>query len=128
MTAMPVEPKALIFVMLHDAEKEDFLDIVGGAGMNFVELFDGRIEEWEALRCEKEIKLRYIGAGEDVEHNKNESIIKNDSRTIPGICYIVNVSIRPDSVSFNFYVPEVMIVRVRNRDVVKSQQALFEVL
>lgn len=114
--------------ILRTAKSGDFLDIIGGAGMSWVELFEGRIEEWEELRKEKNIKLRYIGSGEDVDHNKNESIIENESRTIPGIGNIVNVSIRPDSVSFNFYVPEVMTVRVRNTDAVASQRALFEFL
>lgn len=114
--------------MLRDAKQCDFLDIVGGAGMNWIRLFEGRIPEWEALRKEKNIKLRYIGTGEDVRHNREESIIENESRIIPGIGNIVNVSIRPDSVSFNIYEPEIVTVRVRNESAVASQRALFEVL
>jgi hypothetical protein len=116
------------FQMLRDASTGDFLDIVGGAGMHFVRLFHGRIEEWEALRKEKKINLRYIGSGEDVAHNRTESIIENESRTIPGIGDIVNVAIRPDSVSFNIYEPEIVTVRVRNSAAVASQCALFETL
>jgi sugar-specific transcriptional regulator TrmB len=116
------------FQMLRDAKQNDFLDIVGGAGMNFVRLFEERIEEWESLRKEKKIKLRYIGSGEDVEHNRSRSIIENDSRAIPGIGDIVNVCIRPESVSFNIYEPEIVTIRVRSEAAVKSQQALFEVL
>ncbi len=114
--------------MLRDAKQNDFLDIVGGAGMNWVKLFEGRISEWEKLRKEKNIKLRYIGTKEDVRHNKEESIIENESRVIPGIGNIVNVSIRPDSVSFNIYEPEIVTVRVKNESAVASQRALFEVL
>ncbi len=116
------------FEMLHKAESGDFLDIVGGAGMNFVNLFAGRIEEWESLRKEKNIKLRYIGSGDDVKHNKTDSIIENESRVIEGIGNIVNVSIRPESVSFNIYEPEIVTVRVRSKEAVSSQRALFEVL
>lgn len=116
------------FDMLRSADKGDFMDIVGGAGMNFVKLFAGRIEEWEGLRKEKDIKLRYIGSGDDVEHNKTESVIKNESRSIEDIGDIVNVVIRPESVSFNIYEPEIVTVRVRNREAVQSQRALFEVL
>jgi len=114
--------------MLRDANHGDFLDIVGGAGMRWVKLFGKRIPEWEALRKEKCIKLRYIGAGEDVRHNREVSIIENESRAIHGIGDIVNVSIRPESVSFNFYEPEIMTVRVKNPAAVTSQRALFEVL
>jgi predicted transcriptional regulator len=116
------------FAMLEDAKKGDFLDIVGGAGMNWVKLFGDQIPEWEALRKEKNIKLRYIGAGEDVRHNREESVIENESRAIPGIGDIVNVSIRPESVSFNIYEPEILTVRVKNTAAVASQRALFEVL
>lgn len=114
--------------LLRDAEKGSFLDIVGGAGMNWVRLFEGRIEEWEAFRKERGVKLRYIGTEEDVQHNREVSVIENESRVIPGIGNIVNVAIRPDSVTFNIYEPEVVTVRVRNKEAVASQRALFEVL
>jgi hypothetical protein len=116
------------FRMLEEAEQGDFLDIVGGAGMRFVELFAGRVEEWEELRKEKQVTLRYIGSGEDVEHNRTKSPITNESRTIPHIGDIVNVCIRPGSVSFNIYEPEIVTVRVRSEAAVQSQRALFEVL
>lgn len=116
------------FAMIEAAQSGDFLDIVGGGGMNFVKLFHGRIEEWEALRKKKRVKLRYIGCGVDVVHNKTESVIENESRTIEGIGDIVNVCIRPESVSFNIYEPEIVTVRVRNKEAVLSQRALFEVL
>ena len=114
--------------ILRDAKEGSFLDIVGGGGNNWVQLFEGRVGEWEALRKAKNIKLRYIGSGEDVRHNREESIIENESRLIPGIGNIVNVSIRPESVSFNIYEPEVMTVRIKNEAAVASQRALFEVL
>ena len=114
--------------LLRDATVGDFLDIVGGGGNRWVELYEGRIEEWEALRKEKKIKLRYIGTEEDVRHNREESVIENESRVIPGIGDLVTVSIRPGSVSFNFYEPEAVIVRVKSEAAVMSQRALFEVL
>lgn len=116
------------FKLLEEAEKADFLDILGGAGMRWVELFGERIPEWETLRKEKNIKLRYIGSGEDVRHNRDESIIENESRVISGIGEIVNVSIRPNSVSFNIYEPEVMTIHLRNTAAAQSQRAAFEVL
>ncbi len=72
--------------------------------------------------------FRYIGSGEDVRYNKEKSPIEHDSRLIEGIGEVVNVAIRPESVSFNIYEPEVLTVRVRNAQAVASQRALFEVL
>jgi sugar-specific transcriptional regulator TrmB len=116
------------FRLLEEAQDGSSLDIVGGAGMRWVELMGERLPEWEAQRREKNIKLRYIGSGEDVRHNQEESIIENESRAIPGIGDIVNVAIRPDSVSFNIYEPEVLTIRVKNAGAIQSQSALFEVL
>lgn len=116
------------FAMLNEARNGEFLDIIGGAGMKFVELFGDRIPEWELLRKKKNIKLRYIGSGEDVRHNQEESVIENESRTIPGIGNIVNVSIRPNSVSFNIYEPEVVTIHLRNTAASESQRAAFEIL
>lgn len=116
------------FDLLHSAQNNDFLDIVGGAGMRWVNLFSNRIPEWEEIRRRKNIKLRYIGTGEDVQHNRKVSVIENESRAIPGIGEIVNVAIRPGSVTFNIYEPEVVAVRVRLKQAVDSQRALFEVL
>lgn len=116
------------FTILEEAEEGDFLDIIGGAGMRWVELFEGRVDEWEALRKRKQVLLRYIGTAEDVKHNREVSIIENQSRSIPNIGDIVNVNIRPSSVSFSIYDPEIMTVRVRSLPAVQSQRALFEVL
>ena len=116
------------FMLLRESKEGGFLDVVGGAGMNWVRLFEDRLEEWEGLRREKQIKLRYIGTENDVRHNWEESIIENESRIISDIGNMVNVAIRPDSVSFNIYEPEIMAVRVRNEAAVASQRALFEVL
>lgn len=113
---------------LEQAEQGSFLDIVGGAGMHWVNLFGERVHEWEEIRKERGVKLRYIGSGDDVRYNKEESIISHESRLIPHIGDVVSTTIRPDSVSFNIYEPEVMVVRVKNPEAVLSQRALFEVL
>jgi sugar-specific transcriptional regulator TrmB len=116
------------FEELSKAKDGDFLYIVEGAGMRWVELYGERVTEWEKIRKQKKIELKYIGSGDDVTYNKERSVIEHESRLIPGIGDIVNVTIRPQSVSFNFYVPEVMTVRVKNKDAVQGQLALFEVL
>lgn len=114
--------------LLRESKQGDFLDIVGGAGLKWVELFGDRVDEWEQLRSERGVVLRYIGSGEDVHYNREKSVIHHESRAIPGIGEIVNVVIRPESVSFNIYEPEIVVVRVRSIEAVASQRALFEVL
>lgn len=114
--------------LLRQSNDCDFLDIVGGSGMHWVRLVGERVSEWETLRKQKQIKLRYIGTEEDVRYNRTVSIIEHESRLLPNIGNVVNVAIRPDSVTFNIYEPEVMVVRVKNKTAVASQRALFEVL
>jgi hypothetical protein len=114
---------------LKEAEEGDFLDIIGGGGMHWVRMVGKEGEAmWAQLRKEKGIKLRYIGTGEDVRYNREDSPIENESRAIPGIGDIVTVLIRKDSVTFCIYEPEVIYVRVKNEAAVQSQRALFEVL
>ena len=115
------------FRLLRAAHPGDTLDIIGGAGMHFVNIFEDRLDEYEALRKEKSICLRYIGGKEDVEHNKT-STLKNESRCIEGIENVVNICVRPKSVTFNIYEPEIMSIHIKNEATVISQKALFEVL
>lgn len=116
-----------IFKVLNESKEGDYLDIIGGAGMSFVKLIGDRISEYEELRAKKKIKIRYIGSGEDVKYN-TDGPVKNESRNIKGIENIVNVAIRPDSVSFDIYEPEIMTVTVKSESAVASQRALFEIL
>ena len=113
---------------IRSAKDGDFLDIIGGAGMKFVHMFGDNIETWEQLREKSKVQLRYIGTREDALYNWTRSIVTHESRVIPNIRDLINVSIRPDSVSFNFYEPEILIVRVKNKGAVESQRALFEIL
>ncbi len=114
---------------LREADQGDFLEIIGGGGMHWVHMIGKDIEkEWSDLGREKNIKVRYVGTGEDVRYNLEESPLKNESRIIQGIGDIVTVVIRKDSVCFCIYEPEIIYVLVKNDAAVKSQRALFEVL
>lgn len=115
------------FKMLEEAKEGDFFDIIGGAGMRFIKIFEGNVEVYSDLCKKKKIKIRYIGTREDTEYNV-KGLIENESRVIDNIKDLVNVCIRPNSVSFNIYEPEVLTVHVHSESAVASQRALFEVL
>ena len=116
------------FSLLESLPNGITLDIIGGAGMKFVDLFGDRIEAYKDLQKEKKLKIRYIGGKEDVEHNMTDKALKNESKYIEGIENMVNVCIWPNNVSYNIYEPETLTVRVISDSAVKSQKALFEVL
>src|SRR3989344_2266295 len=90
------------FQLIRDAEEGEVLDIIGGGGNRWVALIGDRIAEWEEVRKKKSISIRYIGTEEDVRHNREESIIPNESRVIQGIGDLITVTISSKSVSFDF--------------------------
>jgi hypothetical protein len=116
------------FIRIREAKEGDFIDIIGGGGMNWVHLMGDHVKKWEAIQREKKIKLRYIGAGDEVRYNREVSIVENESRIIPGIGDAITITIRPTMVTFDIYQPEIVYVRVKDPAVVASQRALFEVL
>lgn len=116
------------FKILEASDEGDFLDIIGGAGMRFIELFGGKVEEYSKIGREKGLKVRYIGSYDDVKYNNEHDHFDHESRVIDSIKDIVNVCIRPKSVTFNIYHPEVLTVRVHSESAVTSQRALFDIL
>jgi len=116
------------FKQTREAKQGSYLDIIGGAGMTFTNLYKGRLKEYEDLRKEKGIKLRYIGGVQDVVYNTHTAVINNESRAIEGIDNIVNVLITPGAVTFNIYEPEIMTVVVKSEAAALSQRMLFETL
>jgi sugar-specific transcriptional regulator TrmB len=117
--------------LMNNQKKGDWLDIVGGAGTSFVELFGNRFTEYEQARKRVKCKIRYIGTASDIQFNK-ETTIKDrfdyEIRYLDNIDNIINICVRPDSVSFNMYAPEPIAIRIKNPETVASQKALFDIL
>jgi hypothetical protein len=116
---------------MREQEKDSWMDIVGGAGTGFLELFGKRFQEYEKIRREKKCKVRYIGSKKDSDYVKRDEIKSREryeARFLEGIEDAVNIVVRPDSVSFNIYVPEVLVIRLKNKETISGQRALFEVL
>lgn len=114
-----------------EQESNGWLDIVGGSGSRFLDLFKDSFEEYEAIRLRKGTKIRFIGSVEDVTYNNNPLVQKRpkyEVRHVPHITDAINICIRPESVTFNIYVPEIMSIRIKNKEAVFSQKALFEIL
>lgn len=117
--------------ILKEGEKNSWLDIIGGAGTGFLELFDDRLEEYEKIRERLGCQIRYIGSSHDEKYYSNLKIKRRklyEYRYLDNIDKVVNISIRPKTVSFNIYSPEVMVIRLNSPETVISQKALFEVL
>jgi hypothetical protein len=114
-----------------EQELDSWMDIVGGAGTGFFELFGERFEEYEKIRKEKKCRVRYIGSKNDISYVKRDDIKSREyyeARYIEGIDDVVNIVVRPGSVSFNIYAPEIVVIRLKNQETISGQRALFEVL
>lgn len=112
-------------------EKGGYLDLVGGAGTSFLDMMGETIYAHEELRRSKNIKVRYITSREDIDFHsqyREGNTPYYEVRYLKDINDAINISIRPESVSFNIYDPEVMVVRVKSEAAVTSQRALFEIL
>lgn len=117
--------------LLKNQKKGDWLDIIGGAGTDFLEVFSERLDEYEKARKEANCKLRYIGSTNDESyrnHQKIKSRQNYEERYLENIDNVVNICVRPGSISFNIFRPETMSIVIKSPESISSQRALFEIL
>lgn len=81
-------------------------------------LLGERFKKWDQHRIVKRIGFRTLGGAPGA----------TVSRVVPGTNALVSTLIRPESVSFIMYEPEVLLLRVRSNPAAESHQALFEAL
>ena len=108
-----------------------YLDMIGGAGTVFLDLMGETMEAHDKLRQDKNVRIRYITSQDDtpyLESYKHGIIPGYEIKFLKNIKDAINICIRPGSVSFNIYDPEIMVVRVKSEEAVASQRALFEIL
>ena len=119
------------FKLMREQKKGSWYDIIGGAGTDFLELFGDRYIEYEKIRREVQCNLRFIGSKSDKNYDKESGLsnrFKYEIRYLENIDNVVNICVRPDSISFNIYHPEVMAIRIKSPESIASQRALFEIL
>jgi hypothetical protein len=119
------------WVTLENMNNGDYLDIIGGAGTSFLDLMGESISSYEKMHKEKNIKFRYITSRGDTDYLTAPTqglATGREIRYLETINDAINICIRPGSVSFNIYDPEIMVLRVKSEAAVISQKALFEIL
>jgi hypothetical protein len=118
--------------LLNKAEKRSFIDVIGGNGNRYLELFgESQMEEYEKLRVQKEIQNRYIGTESErsflIEAKKKYKYF--DYRIMPNLKKgIVNMAIRPESVSICVYTNPTLNYALYSDDVIKSYRDFFDAL
>ncbi len=117
------------FEQLRSAPANSTLCIFGGQGDDFARLIERRKGEYEKLRKDKKIRIRYIGSeaqkAELAETHRNR--FGFDYRIIPGFfAGMVNTDIWTDRISFNVFGEPVMVFHLMNKDVAESYRTFFE--
>lgn len=119
------------FRLMREQKRGDWLDIIGGAGRGYVEAMGDRFYDYEKVRVEAQCKIRFIGTKSDIK--LNQELTRSDRfdyevRYLENIDNVVNTCIRPASISFNIYYPEVIAMRIKSPEAIVSQRALFDIL
>lgn len=100
----------------------------GGA---FLKVMGARMDEYERIREQKEVRIRYLG-GE--KQRMNLAWYRSNRkyfiyRILPGLFTgLVNTNVWPDTISFNMFGDPVIAFMITNVNLAKSYQQFFETL
>jgi sugar-specific transcriptional regulator TrmB len=119
------------FEILKNAPDGSELLVIGGAGDNFATVMGKNLYEYERLRIEKKISIRYIGS----ENQKKEMLQSKNHREffeykiLPGLFTgMVNTNIWPNSIGFNIFGSPVTAFSISNPVIAGSYKQFFETL
>lgn len=119
------------FELLKKAPTGSELLVIGGTGDDFFQAMGKNFLEYEKLRAEKRISVRYIGSeGQKKELlralNERELF---DYRILPGLFTgMVNTNIWPGVIGFNIYGSPVTAFLIENQTIAGSYKQFFETL
>ena len=128
------------FNQLERAEVNSELLLIGGGegpegkrtqGDQFLTAMGSRMDEYERLREEKNIRIRYI-VGENQRMNlfwyKNNRKLF-ECRMLPGFMSgLVNTDLWPDTINFNMFGSMIIAFSIKNEELAKSYGDFFETL
>jgi sugar-specific transcriptional regulator TrmB len=119
------------FALLKASPNDSELLVIGGVGDNFTDAMGKNLYEYEKLRIEKRISIRYIGS----ESQKKELLqVKNhreffEYTVLPGLFTgMVNTNIWPSSIGFNIFGSPVTAFSISNPVIAGSYRQFFETL
>ncbi len=106
------------------------IDIIGGGGDSYIGILGDMVNEYERLRIEKKVSLRYLSVVG--QHNYLKIMAQTrpffDFRILPGDTHGVETDILLDKVSFHLYGDPVVSFTFTNKDIAEGYRKFFEVL
>ncbi|MFA5188984.1 MAG: helix-turn-helix domain-containing protein [Patescibacteria group bacterium] len=119
------------FELLNNTEDNNQLLIIGGKGDHFAAEMGEGLKQYEKIRVQKKIIIRYIGSQEQKEELENLKKSRKyfEYKILPGLFTgLVNTNIWPETINFNIYGSPVTSFVVYNKKIAQGYHQFFEVL
>lgn len=117
--------------MIEEAEKDSYIDIIGGEGDRFSELLGDSRRLYNSKGIEKNIMVRFIGTSDQREYlEKVKASRPNfEFRIMPGFNKSnVSTSIYPKDIQFQIYGDPVLVFKIKSEHIAKDYRTFFESL
>jgi hypothetical protein len=118
------------FALLEACPDEASIDIIAGSGDKYVEIFGAELNEYERLRIEKKVKLRYISTSGNPNYLKIMAQTRPffEYRILPQAAPQVDTDIYPDKINFMIYGSPVVAFTFTNKEIAAGYKGFFDVL
>jgi sugar-specific transcriptional regulator TrmB len=119
------------FQMIEEADRDSFIDIIGGEGSRFRELLGEDSRLYNEKSIGKNIMVRYIGTEEQRDYlaRTKDNRPNFDFRIMPGFTKsAVTTSIYPKVIQFQIYGDPVLVFKIKSDHVAKEYRVFFESL
>jgi predicted transcriptional regulator len=118
------------FALLESMPEGSSIDILAGNGDKYVEIFGVELNEYERIRIEKRISLRYISMSGNPNYLKIMAQTRPffEYRVLPQSAPEVDTDIYGDKINFMIYGEPVVAFTFTNKKVAEGYKSFFEVL
>ncbi len=118
------------FALLEACPDGSSIDIIAGSGDKYVDIFGVELNEYERIRIEKKVALRYISTSGNQNYLKIMAQTRPffEYRVLPQSAPQVDTDIYEDKINFMIYGQPVVSFTFTNKEVAKGYKGFFDVL
>lgn len=118
------------FALLEACPEGSSIDILAGNGDKYIEIFGPELNEYERIRIEKQVRLRYISMSGNPNYLKIMAQTRPffEYRVLPQSAPEVDTDIYGDKINFMIYGDPVVAFTFTNKKVAEGYKGFFEVL
>ncbi len=118
------------FALLEGCPDGSSIDIIAGSGDKYVDIFGPELNEYERVRIEKKVALRYISTSGNPNYLKIMAQTRPffEYRIFPQAAPQVDTDIYPDKINFMIYGSPVVAFTFTNKEIAFGYKGFFDVL